>query len=222
MRAILLLCLVHAALAKRFLWSPTATPDTDPYNVCVKNQGSCGCCLMVKEINRLIMYFKTMLNKLEEEYMQTEQRLHNIKASRSAFSVSLTNESNFNCFGPFKVDKLIPYKHVFINLGDGYSVETGIFTVPLSGVYSLAVTIFSDAGSAGALLAACASLQVNDEVIVSGREKNTHDQEDSSTIVVARNLKAGDKVAVNLPIGCFLCDDSNYNTFSVFLLYPTV
>lgn len=143
-------------------------------------------------------------------------------ASRSAFSVALTNENSMNCFGPFRDDKLIPYKHVFINLGGGYNPDTGIFTVPRSGVYSLALTVYSDAGSPGNSLAACASLQVDGRVVSGPRERNMQDQEDSATIVVALHLRAGETVAVNLPIGCFLCDDnSHYNTFTGFLLYAT-
>ncbi|XP_034459744.1 C1q-related factor-like isoform X1 [Hippoglossus hippoglossus] len=142
--------------------------------------------------------------------------------SRSAFSVALTNQVSLNCLGPFRDEKLIAYKHVFINLGDSYSVDTGIFTVPRSGVYSLALTVYSDAGSPGNSLAACASLQVNGQVVAGPREQNMQDQEDSATIVVALHLSAGDIVAVNLPIGCFLCDDnSHYNTFTGFLLYAT-
>uniref|UniRef100_A0A3B3S8C2 Cerebellin 18 n=1 Tax=Paramormyrops kingsleyae TaxID=1676925 RepID=A0A3B3S8C2_9TELE len=46
------------------------------------------------------------------------------------------------------------YQSVFINLGESYNPATGIFTSPRSGVYNLAVTMYSDSGSAGALLAA--------------------------------------------------------------------
>uniref|UniRef100_A0A8D2ZDU7 Cerebellin 20 n=1 Tax=Scophthalmus maximus TaxID=52904 RepID=A0A8D2ZDU7_SCOMX len=142
--------------------------------------------------------------------------------SRSAFSVALTNDQSLNCMGPFRDARIIAYKHAFINLGGGYSVDTGVFTVPRSGVYSLALTVYSDAGSPGNTLAACASLMVNDQVVVGPSEKNMQDQEDSATIVMALHLKAGDRVAVKLPIGCFLCDDhSHYNTFTGFLLYAT-
>lgn len=101
-------------------------------------------------------------------------------------------------------------------------MDTGIFTVPRSGVYSIALTVYSDAGSPGNTLAACAGLLVNGQLVTGPREKNMQDQEDSATIVVALHLKAGDKVSVSLPIGCFLCDDSShYNTFTGFLLYAT-
>uniref|UniRef100_A0A8C9ZRV3 Cerebellin 20 n=1 Tax=Sander lucioperca TaxID=283035 RepID=A0A8C9ZRV3_SANLU len=140
-------------------------------------------------------------------------------SSYTAVSVALFNE--FKCLGPNPYNTIVIYKHVFINLGNGYSVDTGIFTVPRSGVYSLALTVYSDSGSPGSKLAACAGLLLNGQLVAATREINMEDQEDSATIVVALHLTAGDKVAVNLPIGCFLCDDSShYNTFSAFLLYP--
>lgn len=106
-------------------------------------------------------------------------------------------------------------------MGEAYSVNTGIFTVPRAGVYSLALTAFSDAGSPGNLLAICSTLQVNGQLVAGLRDQNTNDQEDSSTAVVALSLRVGDRVTVILTKGCYLCDDSNhYNTFSAFLLYP--
>uniref|UniRef100_A0A3Q3XLV0 C1q domain-containing protein n=1 Tax=Mola mola TaxID=94237 RepID=A0A3Q3XLV0_MOLML len=186
---------------------------------CLTDQASCGCCLMQQQMHRMKKFFNTSLSQLEEELTKTRNVLNNVR-SRSAFSVALTSENSFKCFGPFRDDKLITYTHVFINLGNGYDARTGIFTAPRSGVYSLALTVYSDAGSPGNTLAACAGLQVNSRVVAGPSEKNMQDQEDSATIVLAYHLKAGDQVTVNLPIGCFLCDDnSHYNTFSGFLLY---
>lgn len=140
--------------------------------------------------------------------------------SRTAFSVALFSSGNFKCFGPFTNNVNVVYEHVFLNLGDVYNTTTGIFTVPHSGVYSLALTVYSDAGSQGASLVVCANLQVNGIVVSGSTDSNTQDQEDSFTIAVALELNTGDEVAVSLPAGCFLCDDiSHYNTFSAFLLY---
>lgn len=109
-----------------------------------------------------------------------------------------------------------------MNLGTGYNQQTGVFTAPRAGTYSLALTVYSDAGAPGNTLAACAALQVNGKSVAELHEKNMQDQEDSATVVVAVHLKAGDQVSVNLPIGCFLCDNkSHYNTFSGLLLYAT-
>ncbi|XP_033487977.1 complement C1q-like protein 4 [Epinephelus lanceolatus] len=230
MRAIVLLCLLEAAFvqATEYSWktsgtnTDSASVDPNADNACVTDQASCGCCLMQQQVHRMKTFFNMSLTELEKELMKTKSILNNVRASRSAFSVSLTNEDKLNCFGPFRDDTLITYKHIFINLGDGYSPDTGIFTVPRSGVYSLALTVYSDAGSPGNTLAACAGLLVNGQVVAGPRERNMQDQEDSATVVVALHLTAGDQVAVNLPIGCFLCDDSShYNTFTGFLLYAT-
>ncbi|XP_056297168.1 cerebellin 20 [Pseudoliparis swirei] len=189
---------------------------------CVADQGSCGCCLMWREMDRLTTYFNSTLNALEDEYQRTTRSLDRMEASRSAFSVALTANNNLICFGPFPSDELITYQHVFINLGGGYSADTGVFTVPHSGVYSVALTSYSDAGSAGNVLAVGADLLVNGQTVTGNRENNQQDQEDSATAVLVLHLAAGDKVAANMPAGCFLCDDrSHYNTFSAFLLYPT-
>ncbi|XP_059187909.1 complement C1q-like protein 4, partial [Centropristis striata] len=221
----IVLCLLEAALIQaQYSWLGTGqkTDDTGPEDPCLTDRASCGCCLMQQQVHRMKKFFNMSLNEMEQELTKTKNILNNIRASRSAFSVSMTSQSKLNCYGPFRDDRLIVYKHIFINLGGSYSDKTGIFTVPRSGVYSFALTVYSDAGSPGNTLAACAGLLVNGQVVAGPREKNMQDQEDSATIVVALHLKAGDKVAVNLPIGCFLCDDSShYNTFTGFLLYAT-
>ncbi|XP_051255123.1 inner ear-specific collagen-like [Dicentrarchus labrax] len=227
MRAIILLCLLHAAFGQpHYDWNGPGHGDrvTDPNanSACQTDQGSCGCCLMLRSMNSLRSYFNTSLNELEKVHSQTEQSLNNIKASRTAFSVSLYSDDRFKCFGNFAGNRPVIYSHVFINLGAAYNTNTGIFTVPRSGVYSLAVTLYSDAGAPGNTLAICAALQVNGNVVAASRDQNKNDQEDSSSILVVLHLKAGDQVYVNLFSGCFLCDDnSHFNTFSAFLLYLT-
>ncbi|XP_039644705.1 uncharacterized protein LOC120551363 [Perca fluviatilis] len=223
LQAIVLLCLLGAICVQAdYSWTGPGNnaenAGVDPYTTCLMDQASCGCCLMQQQIHRMEMFFNMSLNEMEKELIKTKMVRNNVRASRSAFSVSLTNDSKFNCF---RDDKLIIYKQVFINLGNGYS-ETGIFTVLCSGVYSLALTVYSDAGSPGNTLATCTSLQVNGQVVAGTRDINMKYQEDSATIVAAIQLKVGDKVAVNLPIRCFICNDSSrYNTFTGFQLYAT-
>lgn len=143
-------------------------------------------------------------------------------ASRSAFSVALTNQPGWFCLGPFNDDKVVTYKDEFINLGNGYNVDSGVFTVPRSGVYSIALTVYSGGTIPPNALTVCASLQVNGVVVARPKEQNTQDKEDSATVVLSLHLNAGDQVAVVLPAGCSLCDNkSHYNTFTGFLLYAT-
>lgn len=200
---------------------------------------------MLQEMDRLRSHFNQMLDELETVYLQTnktfnqitskwhgnEARLYDdsrfsslfsslLQANRVAFSLALFNDIRFKCVGPFPMNHVVPFNHTFLNLGGGYNSMSGIFTVPHAGLYSLALTVYSDAGTRGSKLAACARLQVNGRVVAGAREKNNLDHEDSSSAAVALHLKAGDQVAVFLPPGCFLCDDSShFNTFSGFLLY---
>lgn len=128
------------------------------------------------------------------------------------------NTNNAECVGPKTTDELIVYKHVFTNLGNSYSAQTGIFTVPRTGVYSLSVTLY--AGSSVGSLATCASLQVNNNTVSLLQEVKRRDLEDSSTLVVAVRLEAGDQVAASLPAGCAICSHGGlFNTFTGFLLY---
>uniref|UniRef100_A0A3P8UBL5 Cerebellin 20 n=1 Tax=Amphiprion percula TaxID=161767 RepID=A0A3P8UBL5_AMPPE len=163
-------------------------------------------------------------NTLQKEVQRFTSKLDYLlfsgsPASRSAFSVALNNDSALTCFGPFATNRVVVYKHVFLNLGGGYNVSTGVFTVPRSGVYSFALTVYGRAPNSSTL-AACANLRVNGTVVTGPTENGMHDREDSATIVVAVKLKAGDKVDVVLPAGCFLCDNSShFNTFTGFLLY---
>ncbi|XP_041796649.1 C1q-related factor-like [Chelmon rostratus] len=231
MRATVLLCLLHAAFGQYFWDEPTYTwegpeipkpTSTIPEpSVCLQDQASCGCCLMQEQVQRMEWFFNITSGEMSKELKKTKMILDNMRGSRSAFSVALNNDKSFNCYGPFDNDRLITYKHVFINLGGSYDLQSSMFTVPRSGVYSLSVTIYVDSPS-GSGMAACAHLHVNGKAVSALLEHNGQDLEDSGTIVAALKLKAGDQVAVSLPKGCVVCDhSSHYNTFTGFLLYAT-
>ncbi|CAK6974949.1 uncharacterized protein LOC128359814 [Scomber scombrus] len=167
-------------------------------------------------------FFNVGLEEIKNELTKAKKVLDNMRASRSAFSVALSSDSTMKCHVPFTINKNIVYQHVFLNLGGGYDEQTGIFTVPYSGVYSLTLTLYGNAVFLGEKLSTCASLRVNTQVVGTIVERNGSDREDSATVFVAVELKAGDQVAVSLLEGCFICDDNNhYNTFTGFLLYST-
>ncbi|XP_046718872.1 cerebellin 20 [Silurus meridionalis] len=225
MRGLVFLCLIGYSLASSspYSWNGPGDanqPDPGNDNVCLTDSESCGCCLMQKQMIRMENFFNISLNEMRKGLDRAESALNNVRSSRSAFSVALTDTRR--CLTSSRDDTVVKYQSIFINLGDGYNASTGIFTVPRSGVYALALTVYSDAGAPGALLAACARLRKNGRVIAALSEYNTQDQEDSATIVMAMQMQTGDKLDVILPSGCYLCDDnSHFNTFSSFLLYAT-
>ncbi|MEQ2180547.1 hypothetical protein GOODEAATRI_002267 [Goodea atripinnis] len=226
MKAIVLLCLLHAVFGQeqtQFSWHGPVltTPPADPnLNImCSNDQAECGCCLMQKQMARMEELFNMTVKEMSQQLMHSKMTLNNIKNSRTAFSVALNNERSLTCFGPFSDDRGVPFKHVFLNLGNSYNVQTGIFTVPYSGVYNLAATVYSRS-LVDLPQATCALLQLNGVAVAPLVEKNGLDSEDSNTVVVVKHLKAGDQVSVNLQKGCNICDDTtHYNTFTGFMLY---
>ncbi|XP_029372536.1 complement C1q-like protein 2 [Echeneis naucrates] len=231
MRAIVLLCLLHALGGEtQYSWDgpvQTAMPQMEPYktepyknDACLEDQASCGCCLLKTEMKRMKEFFNLTSEEMKKELKESKMILNNMRASRSAFSVALTDDKMSSCHGPFPDDSVITYKRVFLNLGDSYDMQTGRFTAPRSGVYSLAVTMYG-AVTAGKM-ATCTQLQVNNREVTTLLERNGQDTQDSASVVVALRLKAGDQVAVKLLKGCSVCDSNNhYNTFTGFLLYAT-
>ncbi|KAL6116456.1 uncharacterized protein ACO6RY_01072 [Pungitius sinensis] len=219
MRAVVLLGLLHGAFCQNvFSWDNGAsdTRQVQPIE-CLPDPTSCGCCLMQKKLQRMEWLFNKTVEEISKNLTNSKMALNDMRASRSAFSVALDRADGGGCFGPFPDDRPVPYRHVFLNLGAGYSAATGGFTVPRSGVYSLAATVYSAYGALGT----GAYLAVNGLAASALRERESRDREDSATLVVSVKLKAGDRVAVVLPKGFVVCDDSSHlNTFTGFLLYP--
>ncbi|KAL4647385.1 complement C1q-like protein 3 isoform X2 [Arapaima gigas] len=225
MRGFLFLCILGTAVAKylNYTWDGPGLENPEESTadeMCLMDRGSCGCCAMKRQMKLLEQYFNHTVIELSRRLEEAEETVSNILVSRSAFSVALTD--SWWCFGPFQKEIVVKYQVIFINLSNDYNKSTGVFTVPRSGVYVFAVTVFSDSGSPSTPLAACISFRVNNQEVASLSEKNDQDQEDSSSLVLTFALKTGDHVTIYLPPGCFLCDNKNhYNTFTGFLLYST-
>ncbi|XP_026068539.1 complement C1q-like protein 4 [Carassius auratus] len=221
--SVVLFCVLPLVLGqeKTFSWDgPGNTLAPDPINPCLTDQSSCGCCLMQKKKWELEQYLNSSMNVLDDLLARAQNTMRNIRDSRVAFSVGLTDKRR--CIGPLRAATNVVYQSIFINIGEAYNSSTGVFTVPRSGVYNLAFTVFSDAGSPGASLAVCASIRRNGVALAALREIYDQDQEDQATGVLLVQLSTGDRITISLQAGCWICDDQNhYNTFSGFLLYAT-
>ncbi|XP_043094979.1 complement C1q-like protein 4 [Puntigrus tetrazona] len=222
-KGVVLLCVLPLVLSqqKTFSWDgPGQTIAPDPINPCLTDDSSCSCCVMQKKKWELEQYLNSTMNSLEDLLIRAQNTLKNIRDSRVAFSVGLTDKRR--CIGPLRAATNVVYQSIFINIGEAYNSTTGVFTVPQSGVYNLAFTVFSDAGSPGALLAVCANIRKNGVALAALREIYDQDQEDQATAVLLVQLTTGDRITISLQAGCWICDDQNhYNTFSGFLLYAT-
>ncbi|XP_050991749.1 cerebellin-2 isoform X1 [Labeo rohita] len=141
------------------------------------------------------------------------------QAPKVAFSVSLLTSFGPKSVGPFHngLHTLI-YKYVFLNIGNAYDPNTGIFTAPVRGAY--AFRVFSKAFG-NPERAVTAGLFKNDQHIIS-----THGHQSggfiSSSNGVSLLLGEGDKVKVNLYPGQWIFDNGehHHSTFSGHLLFP--
>ncbi|XP_016419838.1 complement C1q-like protein 2, partial [Sinocyclocheilus rhinocerous] len=108
----------------------------------------------------------TILNKtLVGTNIKLDELMKQNQAPKVAFSASLLSSFGPRSVGPFHngLHTLI-YEYVFLNIGDAYDTNTGIFTAPVRGAY--AFRVFSKAfGSPES--AVTAGLFKNDQHIIS-------------------------------------------------------
>ncbi|XP_062420270.1 cerebellin 11 [Pungitius pungitius] len=156
---------------------------------------------------------KSRLISTEEEIDKLKQNSA-IGAPRIAFSASLANFGEIYK-GPC-TDKVLIYKRVFSNTGDGYDQSTGIFTAPVGGLYFFSFSTYGyNTHAMGALL------MKNGVSQISTYDGPTSDGSDSSSNAVALQLAAGDVVHMQLWDNGRVYDNLNgHTTFSGFLVFP--
>nr|KAG5689364.1 hypothetical protein BaRGS_019738 [Batillaria attramentaria] len=118
------------------------------------------------------------------------------RAQKVAFSVRFKNDDLYNGIHLGQRSTL-KFDDVVINLGDGYSPLTGIFTAPVAGLYVFSLTSMTTIGRDPAQLAIV--MQGTDLARTWGRGK--HDVDDQGTKTVPAYLKKGDQVWVAQRLG---------------------
>ncbi|XP_050991719.1 cerebellin 10 isoform X2 [Labeo rohita] len=167
---------------------------------------------LIKENEAQAKELETMRGTTTDVKIKMDELIKQNEVSKVAFSVSLSSSN-----GPHGSLHTLVYKHIFLNTGDAYDVNTGIFTAPMKGVYVF--RIFSKAYGS------------RDKAVVAGLFKNgqheisTYARQDSGFIGssngVSLLLEKGDKVYVNLYPGYWIFDNEHHHsTFSGHLLFP--
>uniref|UniRef100_A0AAV2J555 C1q domain-containing protein n=1 Tax=Knipowitschia caucasica TaxID=637954 RepID=A0AAV2J555_KNICA len=149
----------------------------------------CGCCQTQKHLQRLDQFFTEVYTKSYETLNKTKQALDSRRAARVSFSAVLTDTSQ-DCTS--QEATTVPQRVIFNSVrldSNSYSTTTGAFTIPLSGVYVIAVTIsnFDNYKS-------CANIVVKGEVVYKLDERSVSDTQDSASAVVQVFLSPGDVV----------------------------
>ncbi|XP_031434519.1 multimerin-2-like isoform X2 [Clupea harengus] len=147
---------------------------------------------------------------------QVQELRWEIEERKVSFSASLVASGDVNT-GPFNAATPLVYKHIFINIGNAYNPNTGVFTAPVRGVYHFNVFVF---GNGHASRPSGVSLHKNGEhIVLAYTVQNT-------VHVAASNgasllLEVGDVVYVKLWPNAWVRDNYNHHTtFSGHLLFP--
>ncbi|XP_051726173.1 complement C1q-like protein 4 [Ctenopharyngodon idella] len=166
---------------------------------------------LIKQNEAQAKELDTLRGTTNDVKIKMDDLIKQSEVSKVAFSVSLSSSN-----GPHSTLQTLIYKHIFLNNGDAYDANTGIFTAPMKGVYVFRV--FSKAYGS------------SDKAVVAGLFRN--DQHEISTYArqnggfigssngVSLLLEKGDKICVNLYPGYWIFDNEHHHsTFSGHLLF---
>ncbi|ROL44415.1 Caprin-2 [Anabarilius grahami] len=168
---------------------------------------------MVSEIKKI----KPMEEKLNALYNEVrELRSKNEERVNVAFSASLSASLGFTNFGPHTEATTLVYQHAFINNGNAYDTNTGIFTAPVKGVYFFIFVVFNPSNVPTGV-----RLLKNDKFVVAASDNLPgQDTEDTTCNSVTLLLEQGDRILLQLMENRRVYTDSwKRNTFSGHLLF---
>ncbi|XP_052072338.1 complement C1q tumor necrosis factor-related protein 4-like isoform X3 [Mytilus californianus] len=109
----------------------------------------------------VVLFDTTQLNQVLKDYIiktveeTTDQKIPIIKKTviedigyepgrekeRPAFTASLTSSRNLGLY------EVVIFDKIWLNMGGAYDQDTGVFTGPKTGLYSISTTVMSDSGS---------------------------------------------------------------------------
>ncbi|PWS23067.1 hypothetical protein DKP78_15095 [Enterococcus faecium] len=132
-----------------------------------------------------------------------------------AFSTSFSTNTDRH-IGPFQTDVTLKFDCVFTNIGNAYDKNTGIFTVPVNGVYQFNYHIFAG-GDHGA---GAKFFKNKDQVVAAYNHVAPHDINTSQSVVL--QLEIGDQISLLLEKGWWVAAYRGHlTTFSGHLLFQT-
>uniref|UniRef100_A0A8B9KFF2 C1q domain-containing protein n=1 Tax=Astyanax mexicanus TaxID=7994 RepID=A0A8B9KFF2_ASTMX len=178
---------------------------------------------MVVEQRVKLQYSERQIEELKKENAETLLFICSSQYDHSKITYTPKVAFSFgsglsNTHGPFNVDTMLVFRKEFINIGNAYSPNTGVFTAPLRGVYFFRLNVL---GSSSTSWTGGVFFK-NQEQIFYLSEYPIDGINEYASNAVSLLLEKGDLVYVKLLAGRHIRDNilDNYCTFNGFLLFP--
>ncbi|XP_016380310.1 complement C1q-like protein 2 [Sinocyclocheilus rhinocerous] len=194
-------------IATELVTSELSTKDenkqlTCPFKICTD---------ILKDLGATEKQLKALEIRLANSEAQIEEiKKENQDRPKVAFSASLGSNG---FIGPVQADSTLVYKNVFINVGDAYNQDTGIFTTPVRGVYYF--SFFYHCGTAhGTSL----DLYRNGKQEALAAHHKSNDSPENGGNGLTLLLEKGDQVYMVLQNNKWIWDSENVTVFTGFLI----
>ncbi|XP_062386581.1 complement C1q-like protein 2 [Sardina pilchardus] len=163
-----------------------------------------------------VVELKSRIEALQRELDAIKQHLK----TAVAFSATLQTQKPHEFLGPFNENQKLKYENVITNVGNAYNPNTGIFTVPVKGIYFFTFVLFNPIGNNHPT---GGQLMKNTEMVVSATDNIPGtDTEDTTSNSVTLDLEVSDTVYIQMESGRAIYTDGNRrNTFSGHLIHTS-
>ena len=162
------------------------------------------------KIKQILIEQKSQNTTIEDNRLSLNQIVNTVDQRKIAFYAYLSATQEFD------VGSKIVFDRVFLQEGDGYSSNTGVFTCPVSGVYMFSVVLANDNSNKRDLVAV---FKINSQIKTNILSQRYHQyQRDQSSIFVIYRLNKGSTVWVEIYFKSATVQ-KNRSTFAGALLY---
>ncbi|GAA6222702.1 cerebellin-2-like [Lates japonicus] len=165
---------------------------------------------IMKEFSAMREKLEAMETRLEGSENQILE-LKNKESTKVIFSAEAGRGDA--SIGPFNTDTTVIYKKVITNIGNAYSLSTGIFAAPVAGVYYFSI-FYHASGSHGSMLRL---FKNSEEIVIAHDFQSASDRADNGANAVFLQLQQGDQVYVQLAANSHIWGAS-HSTFSGYLV----